>query len=216
MIRVEDLKMRFGGIRAVDGASIEIAEGSITGLIGPNGAGKTTLLLQIAGLLNNGPHEDPPDITVFGRQPSHWDEKAFRDLVTMVPQRSALLRGTIRDNLALAADATDAQMWAALAAADLHDTIDERGGLDARLGESGAGLSGGQARRLCLARALLKRPRLLLLDEPTEGLDDETSHLVLFGIRRALPDAAIVAALHRGSGHPVFDQRHALTIPPRP
>ncbi|ODR99413.1 hypothetical protein AUC68_05445 [Methyloceanibacter methanicus] len=190
-------------------------------ITGPSGAGKTTLLLQIAGLVqiagagDGQPHEDAPEIAVFGRPPSDWDEMAFRGLVTMVPQRSALLRGTIRENLALAADATDAEMWAALAAADLHQTIDERGGLDARLGESGAGLSGGQARRLCLARAVLKRPRLLLLDEPTEGLDDETSHLVLFGIRRALPDTAIVAALHRGSGHPVFGQRYALRIPPR-
>lgn len=194
---------------------LDLNPGDAAAITGPSGAGKTTLLLQIAGLLDNETDEDAPEIAVFGRPPSDWDESAFRGLVTMVPQRSALLRGTVRENLALAADATDAEMWAALAAADLHQAIDERGGLDARLGEAGAGLSGGQARRLCLARAVLKRPRLLLLDEPTEGLDDETSHFVLIGIREALPDAAIVAALHRGSGHPVFGQCSALTIPPR-
>ncbi|MDJ0513436.1 MAG: ATP-binding cassette domain-containing protein [Methyloceanibacter sp.] len=195
--------------------SMVLRPGDAAAITGASGIGKTTLLLQIAGLLDAYQQAPAEEIAVFGKPPRDWEEAAFRDLVTMVPQRSALLRGTIRENLALAADATDAEMWTALAAADLHETIDERGGLDARLGEGGGGLSGGQARRLCLARALLKRPRLLLLDEPTEGLDDETSHRVLIGIRRTLPEAAIVAVLHRGSGHPVFEQTCTLTSPPR-
>lgn len=196
--------------------SLDLRPGEAAAITGASGIGKTTLLLQIARLLPPRPQDGSEQIAVLGKPPCEWDETAFRDVVTMVPQRSALLRGTVRENLALATEATDAEMWAALAAADLQHTVDERGGLDTRLGEGGAGLSGGQARRLCLARAVLKRPRLLLLDEPTEGLDDETSHLVLIGIRRALPDAAIVAALHRGSGHPVFGSRYAVTIPPRP
>lgn len=208
----EALSIRKPGIR------LDLKSGEAAAITGASGAGKTTLLLQIAGLLDeswqeesqDGGHVGGDEITVFGRPPAAWEEEDFRELVTMVPQRSALMRGTIRENLALATSATDTQMWAALAAADLEQTIDERGGLDARLGEAGAGLSGGQARRLCLARAVLKRPRLLLLDEPTEGLDDETSHRVLIGIRRALPNAAIVAALHRGSGHSLFGQRCVL------
>ncbi|BAQ18741.1 amino acid ABC transporter ATP-binding/permease protein [Methyloceanibacter caenitepidi] len=195
--------------------SLDLRPGEAAALTGASGIGKTTLLLQIAGLLPMTPHDGCEAIAVLGRSPRDWEETAVREIVTMVPQRSALLRGSVRENLALAADATDAEMWAALAAADLHHTLDARGGLDTQLGEAGAGLSGGQARRLCLARAVLKRPRLLLLDEPTEGLDDESSHLVLIGIRRALPDAAIVAALHRGSGHPVFGQRYALSVSPR-
>lgn len=195
--------------------SLDMRAGDAAALTGASGIGKTTLLLQIAGLLATGPQDGGEEIAVLGKPPSDWEETAFREVVTMVPQRSALLRGTVRENLALAADATDDEMWAALAAADLQHTFDARGGLDTQLGEGGAGLSGGQARRLCLARAMLKRPRLLLLDEPTEGLDDESSHLVLIGIRRALPDAAIVAALHRGAGHPVFGHRCALTVSPR-
>ena len=195
--------------------SMDVRQGETAAITGASGIGKTTLLLQIARLLDQGEQDSPDAINVFGKPPRDWYEAAFRDLVTMVPQRSALLRGTIRENLALAGHATDAEMWAALGAADLHQTIEERGGLDVPLGEGGAGLSGGQARRLCLARAVLRRPRLLLLDEPTEGLDDESSHLVLIGIRRALPEAAIVAALHRGFGHPVFEQRCTLTSPPQ-
>ena len=72
-----------------------------------------------------------------------------------------------------------------------------RGGLDVKLGEGGTGLSGGESRRLVLARALLRRPDVLLLDEPTEGLDGKTATMVLRGLRTALPHAAILTASHR-------------------
>lgn len=195
--------------------ALDLKAGEAAAITGPSGAGKTTLLLRIARLLEAGGHGDAPAIAVLGRPPLDWDETHFRDIVTMVPQRSALLRGSIRDNLTLAADATDGDLWTALGAVDLDEMIRERGGLDARLGEGGAGLSGGQARRLTLARALLKRPRLLLLDEPTEGLDEQTATRVLQGIRHALPNSAIVAALHRGWGHSVFGQKRALRLKPR-
>ncbi len=189
--------------------------GEAAAITGPSGAGKTTLLLQIAKLLDTPLRDGEPAIAVLGRQPRDWDEAAFRDAVTLVPQRSALLRGTVRSNLALAANATENDMWAALDAVALRETIRARGGLDARLGEGGSGLSGGQSRRLTLARALLRRPRLLLLDEPTEGLDTVTAAQVLEGIRHALPNAAILAALHRGWGHSVFGHQRVLRLPPR-
>jgi ATP-binding cassette subfamily C protein CydC len=183
---------------------LDLRPGEAAALTGPSGAGKTTLLLQVAGLAEG------DGIAVLGRAPKDWDEAAFRAIVAMVPQRSALIAGSIRDNLALAGPAGDDAMWAALDAVELAGTIRDRGGLEARLGEAGAGLSGGQARRLALARAILRQPRLLLLDEPTEGLDAETAARVLSGLRRALPQAAILAALHRGAGHPLFGQRSAI------
>lgn len=183
--------------------SLMLHAGEAAALEGPSGAGKTTLLLRIAGMT-----DAPADeIRVLGRPPLDWPEDLFRDIVTMVPQRSALIAGSVRDNLTLAGPATDTQIWAALEAMDLAAAIDERGGLGVRLGERGAGLSGGQARRLSLARAILRRPRLLLLDEPTEGLDEATAERVLAGLRRALPETALLAALHRGGEHPVFGQR---------
>lgn len=186
--------------------SLMLHAGEAAALEGPSGAGKTTLLLRIAGMT-----DAPADeIRVLGRPPLDWPEDLFRDIVTMVPQRSALIAGSVRDNLTLAGPATDTQIWAALEAMDLAAAIDERGGLGVRLGERGAGLSGGQARRLSLARAILRRPRLLLLDEPTEGLDEVTAERVLAGLRRALPETALLAALHRGGEHPVFGQRLRL------
>ncbi|MCI2393508.1 ATP-binding cassette domain-containing protein [Aliiroseovarius sediminis] len=186
--------------------TLSLAPGQAAAVTGPSGSGKTSLLMQIAGLA--------PDtgITILGTGPGTWPEDALRDTLTMVPQRSALLAGTIRDNLALAAAVDDGQMWRALDAVVLGDMIRARGGLDMDLGEGGAGLSGGQARRLALARAILRQPRLLLLDEPTEGLDRDTADRVLRGVRAALPQAAILATLHRSADHPVFDISKAMNV----
>ncbi len=188
-----------------DGAlSVRIEPGDGVALTGPSGAGKTTLLLKIAGLWPAGDTR----IAIAGTAPADWPEDALRDTLTLVPQRSVLIGGTIRDNLTLAAPpgTTDDALWQALDAVDLASALRGRDGLDTLLGEGGAGLSGGQARRLTLARAILRRPRLLLLDEPTEGLDDATAARVLDGLRAALPDTAILATLHRNAGHRVFDE----------
>ncbi|MDS9470065.1 ATP-binding cassette domain-containing protein [Paracoccus sp. MBLB3053] len=183
-----------------------LSPGEALALTGPSGAGKTTLLMQIAGLI------EPNGILISGRSPDDWPDGQLREIVAALPQRSALLAGTIRDNLALAGDLDDTELWAALKAVDLDADIRARGGLGARLGEAGAGLSGGQARRLALARCLLRKPAILLLDEPTEGLDAMTADRVLNGVRKALPSAAILAALHRGHDHPIFDRRDILSL----
>lgn len=193
-------------ILAIRKPGLTLNAGGAVALTGPSGSGKTSLLMQIAGLA------DSDGISILGRAPDHWPEAALREIVAMVPQRSALIAGTIRENLSLAANAGDDAMWRALNAVALDDVIRQRGGLNARLNEAGAGLSGGQARRLTLARAILKSPRLLLLDEPTEGLDADTANRVLTGIREALPEAAILAALHRGANHAVFDMRMSIDL----
>jgi len=186
-----------GGTEAAGAPLLRLAEPALTlspgmavALRGPSGSGKTTLLMQIAGL------EPGQGIEVMGRAPLDWNETALRDVLAMVPQRSRLMAGTVRENLALAGPAGDAAMLEALEAVDLTAALLPRGGLDLMLGEGGAGLSGGQAKRLCLARALLRRPRILLLDEPTEGLDSATAARVMAGLRQMLPDTAILAAMH--------------------
>ncbi|WP_426033107.1 thiol reductant ABC exporter subunit CydC [Cypionkella sp. TWP1-2-1b2] len=174
--------------------SFSLHPGETLALVGPSGAGKSTALLLAAGLLR------PSSGTIWlgDHKLPDWDETALRAQLTLIPQRAALMAGSIRQALSLAApEADDPSLWAALQAVALDQVIRAKGGLDAQLGPRGAGLSGGEARRLSIARALLRRPAILLLDEPTEGLDTATARDVLHGIRRSLPHAAILTASHR-------------------
>ncbi len=166
-------------------------------LTGPSGAGKSTLLSVLAGLI-------PPDAgsaQMMGSDIARWPEAELRHNLTLVPQRSALIAGTVRENLSLALSPGDvldtARTWQVLEALALADDLRARGGLDMRLGPGGSGLSGGQSRRLCLSRAILRNPQVLLLDEPTEGLDLVTAQQVLRGLRQMLPQAGIVIVSHR-------------------
>jgi ATP-binding cassette, subfamily C, bacterial CydC len=174
--------------------SFSVAQGETVALTGRSGCGKSTLLLLAAG------HGTPirGALQFGGLDVDQIDPDLRTALIAMVPQRHALVAGTIAENLRLAApEAQDSDLWAVLRAVQLDDTIRQKGGLDTRLGFRGAGLSGGEGRRLVLARALLRKPKLLLLDEPTEGLDAPLARRVLDGIRATLPEAAILMAAHR-------------------
>lgn len=193
---VEDLSYRRAGAArpVLDHVSISLPAGESLAVTGASGSGKSTLLLIAARLL-------PADSgrILLGSVPlPEWDETGLRSTLILVPQRSTLMAGTIRQALQLAAPAaTDTELWRALDAVSLAPVIRARGGLEFELCPMGAGLSGGEARRLVLARSLLRRPKLLLLDEPTEGLDEVTALAVLEGIRAYLPQASILTASHR-------------------
>lgn len=180
--------------RILAGLDLTVAPGEWVALTGPSGAGKSTVLLLAARLL-----APSAGVVAFGGTPlPDWPANSFRRMVCLVPQRAALLQGSIADNLRLAdPEADDDRLWQVLDVVALTEVIAQRGGLSSSLGPRGAGLSGGEARRLVLARALLRRPRLLLLDEPTEGLDSATAQRVLASIRRDLPRAAVLLAAHR-------------------
>lgn len=171
-----------------------LERGQTLAVSAPSGFGKTTLLNVLAGL------EAPlaGQVLLLGHPLADWPEAALRSHVTLASQRPALIGGSVADNLRLAAPEASAEdMRAALAHAGLWDTLAPRGGLDVILGDRGRGLSGGEARRLSLARAILRRPAVLLADEPTEGLDAAMAAQVLGGLRAALPEAAIVIVSHR-------------------
>lgn len=183
-------------VPVLENLSLKVAAGETVALTGPSGSGKSTLLAILAGT--------EPDfeghVTIAGQDLCAFGERELRSKLTFVPQRAALVSGSIFDNLALAkSDLSEAEAFEILDVACLTSVVERLGGLQGTLGEGGAGLSGGEARRLVLARALLRRPSVLLLDEPTEGLDAATARHVLSNIRALLPEAAILMASHRTS-----------------
>lgn len=193
-IRNLQLARQDGEARLIQDLGLDVAAGETVALSGASGCGKSTILLAIAALYPVAGGE----IRVLGRSLPLWPEAALREVLTLLPQRSAIMAGTVRETLQLADPGQrDEMLWSVLKCVHLETLVQDRGGLDMRFGHLGEGLSGGEARRLALARALLRRPHVLLLDEPTEGLDEETATAVLAGIRAFLPQAAILMASHR-------------------
>lgn len=183
-----------GGGVLFDPVSFSVAPGQTLALTGRSGCGKSTLLLLAAGQSK----PDSGQLNLGGVPVTRLAPEDRARHIAMLPQRHALVAGTVAENLRLAApDASEDTLWAALEATQIAHTLRDRNGLDTRLGFRGTGLSGGEARRLVLARAILCNPDLLLLDEPTEGLDSPLAIRVLAGLRKALPHAAILMAAHR-------------------
>jgi ATP-binding cassette subfamily C protein CydC len=169
---------------------LDVTAGSFVILSGPTGAGKTTLLSVLAGEQSAMAGE----VLVGGVDPSALSYEQRSGYLTVVEAESGVLSGTVEDNLRLARpEATAAELDDALRVAVLSGFVER----STEVGPGGSFLSGGQRRRLALAQAYLRRPRMMLLDEPTEGLDDATAVQVLANLRAALPGTTIVAAIHR-------------------
>ncbi|MCO8017418.1 ATP-binding cassette domain-containing protein [Brevundimonas diminuta] len=159
----------------LSGADLTVAPPQRLAIIGPSGAGKTTLIERMMGLRPASPGE------ILHGDAAALGAETLRPLFAYASQQAVLLTASVRDNLRLAApSASDDDLWAALEDAALADRIRAApGGLDASVGENGARLSGGERRRLGLARAYLRPAPWLVLDEPTEGLDAATEAQVL-------------------------------------
>jgi ATP-binding cassette, subfamily C, bacterial CydC len=188
-IRVRGLMAGLGDSPALWIGRLDLPGGGFTVLTGASGAGKSTLLRVLAGAL-------PPmagTVRIGGTYPHRLRYEDLVAGVTLMEQDSQLLSGTVADNLRLARpDATADELRAAMTVAVLAGQVD----LESQLGPGGEGLSGGQRRRLSAAQAYLRRPGLLLLDEPTEGLDHHTARVLLENLRSALPGTTVIAAIH--------------------
>ncbi|GAA1319198.1 thiol reductant ABC exporter subunit CydD [Pseudonocardia xinjiangensis] len=171
-----------------DAVSITIAPGEVLGLTGPSGAGKSTLLDLLLGWRR----PDRGAVTVAGTDLADVDRDDWLRRVAWVPQRPVLVEGTVGENLRLGApDASDARVAAVAASVALGLP------LDTAVHERGQGLSTGQQRRVALARALLADRPLLLLDEPTEGIDAESEAALLAALPAALAGRTTVVVSHR-------------------
>ena len=196
-VRVSNLKMRYAETQAwaLDGISFVIPEGACLGVIGQTGAGKTSLLNVLLRFWDF----QEGAIEIGGVSLRELNGETVRSLCAVVAQQTHLFNTSIRENLRLARpEATEDDLRAALRDADILDEVMAMpAGLDTMVGEAGAGLSGGQARRIAIARAFLKNAPLLILDEPTEGLDAVSERAVLDTIARLMRGRTTLLITHR-------------------
>lgn len=210
-LELRDITLRYSenAAPALKGFNLSVAEGKCVGIIGPTGAGKSSIINLLMRF-----HEFQAGEARFGGYDLRaYDSAEMARFITVVSQRSYLFHTTIRDNLLLAdGGADEAALWHALEVAQLADFVRSLPrGLDNLVGEGGACLSGGQARRVALARAVLKNTPWLILDEPTEGLDNETERAFLADLKPVLAGRTVIYITHRHAGLALMDEVYALS-----
>ncbi|MGE3550720.1 MAG: thiol reductant ABC exporter subunit CydD [Geobacter sp.] len=195
-IRCESVTFRYAGQRGgVQDISLTIPASGLTALVGASGSGKTTLARLLLGLAQ----PESGTISVDGVNLTALDQAAWRKQLAWVAQQPFFIAASIRENLLLGVDDADqAALRNALEQAALWPVIAHMpAGLETVLGDRGAGLSGGELRRLALARVLLRDARLVVLDEPTAGLDAENERLVLDTLERLAKGRTVLMISHR-------------------
>ena len=177
--------------------TLDVAPGRTVAVVGPTGSGKSTL----AGLLVRLVDPRTGQVLIDGTDARRFAPGAVAQTVSLVFQDAFVFEDTVRENVTLGLPATDEAVWAALRLAQADRfvaALPDR--LDAQVGERGTTLSGGQRQRLALARALVRGPRLLVLDDATSAVDPEVERRILLGLRRAeLPATVVVVAYRRAT-----------------
>lgn len=165
--------------KSLDSLTLNVPRGATVGIIGATGSGKTTLINLIPRFYD----VSGGSLKVNGTDVRNYNVDELRKLVGVVPQKAALVSGTVRDNIKWGKpDATDDEIRAALKTAQALDFVNEKDGLDSKILQGGKNLSGGQIQRLTIARALVRKPEILILDDSSSALDFATDA----ALRRAI------------------------------
>ena len=198
MIVFDNVSMRYidGADAALSNLSFHVKRGETFGVIGGTGSGKTTLVNLI-------PHfYDVTDgkVLVNGKNVRAADMQNFlRERIGVVPQKAMLFKGTIRENLLWGkADATEEELWQALRIAQAEEVVKDKGGLDAAVEQGGKNFSGGQKQRLTIARALVRKPEILILDDSSSALDYATDAELRQAIKQ-LPMTVVIVSQRASS-----------------
>ncbi|HGJ5859207.1 MAG TPA: cysteine/glutathione ABC transporter ATP-binding protein/permease CydC [Arsenophonus nasoniae] len=186
--------------------SLTLNAGEHVALLGKTGCGKSTLLQ----LLTRAWDVSSGQILINGQPINHYNEKTLRKLMAVVPQRTHIFSDTLRNNLLIAKDdASDTLLTKVLKQVGL-DSLIKNQGLDSWIGEGGRQLSGGEQRRLGIARALLYDAPVILLDEPTEGLDAKTEKQILIQLQQHCSDKTLLVITHRLQGLEKMNQIYVM------
>ena len=183
------------GDNVLEDISFEAEAGSIIGLIGSTGCGKSSLVNLIPRLYD----VTEGAVLVDGTDVRDYDLSALRDIIGVVLQKNVLFSGSIKENIRWGkADATDEEIIAACKAAQAHDFIMQQpDGYDTDLSQGGLNLSGGQKQRLCIARAMIKKPKILILDDSTSAVDTATEAKIRESFYSSLKDTTVIIIAQR-------------------
>lgn len=205
---VRNVSFDYGRGEVLHGVDLVVASGSKIAVVGRSGGGKSTLM----GLMGGALRPARGSVLIDGKNLAFASAEEAAALTARVAQTTWLFTGTIADNLRLAKeDATREEMWNALRGAQIADEIERMPkGLDTDVGEQGAFLSGGQAQRISIARALLSGRRILLLDEPTSQVDIESEARIVDALRSLGRDLTVVLVTHRSALLDVADKVYEM------
>lgn len=183
-VRFDKVSFTYGGSKeeVLSDVSFAVKKDQSVGIIGATGSGKTTLI----DLLHRGYDVQKGKITLFGNDIRDYGRKDLSEMFGIVPQKAVLFEGTIRDNLLLGNEgASDEEIWKALDIAQARNIVEEKEeGLDHHVEQGGRNLSGGQRQRLCIARALVRSPKILILDDSSSALDMATDYRLRSALKK--------------------------------